>query len=169
MKQVISLCLISAICIGSGVPLFAQKGRQVSTTKVTRGAANKFTEVRAFSDDNGVLIKWKMAAETNGLGFFVYRTDENGTRVVSNSAVLGSAARYGAMRTGGDEYSYFDENGDRSGSYFVRSVAMDGTSIVSDVVPPSYVASLTAVGSAASARFTSAGFRKEAERQTRRE
>ena len=151
MKRVISLCLISAIFTSSVIPAFAQKSRQPRESKIkAQEAANRFGEVRAFSDGSGVLVKWEMAAETNNVGFYVYRIDQNGSRIVSPEMTMGSSSRYGAQRVSGEKYSFFDQNGDTQGAYYIKSVSIDGKALISDTVAPEQVADLRSVGAESS-------------------
>lgn len=148
MKQVTSLCLLFIVFISSGIPAFAQKSRRSLEPKIkAQEASNRFGEIRAYTEGTGVLVKWEMAAETNNFGFYVYRNDGSALNLVSQDAVLGSAATYGASRTSGNQYSVFDRDGNGQSSYYVQSLQMDGKTLVSETVSTEYVADLRTIGS----------------------
>ncbi|MEO7673701.1 MAG: hypothetical protein ABIU09_06445, partial [Pyrinomonadaceae bacterium] len=153
MKRFISLFLLF-IFVSSGIPAFAQKrGRSGDPKPAISDAANRFGQVRAYSDGSGVLIKWEMSAETNNMGFYVYRNDGTGQNVVSQDVVLGSAATLGLGRTSGTQYSIFDRGGSSQASYYVQSLSGDGKTVVSETVSPEYVADLRSIGSESSSEL----------------
>ncbi len=151
MKRILSLGLISAVLFGSALPLAAQRGRDVKTRNIkSPEAANRFETVRAYSDGNGVLVEWQMALETNNVGFNVYRLDGNGTKLVSPSLILGSAAKSGSKSTPGEKYSFYDEEGTLSSVYYIQNHAMDGKSVTSVTAAVETVSDLAMIGNASS-------------------
>ena len=151
MKRIISLSLITAFLCASSTPLIAQRGREtkqfspVKTGTVETG--NKFGSVKAFSDGSGVLVEWKMSAETNNAGFKVFRSDGAETVLASEDVILGSAANRGVKTVAGEEYSFYDANGTAGSVYFVQYLAMDGSVGMSRSAAVEYVADLSGVSS----------------------
>ncbi|MGD9561022.1 MAG: C25 family cysteine peptidase [Pyrinomonadaceae bacterium] len=151
MKRIIALSLIAAFLCAAGAPVNAQRGRTVRDTKgPVADNGNRFASVRAYSDGNGVLIKWEMAAEKNNAGFLIYRLDGSGSALASPEMVLGSAAMYGKRFVAGEKYSFYDIDGTAGSVYFVRSLGMDGTSGNSATAAVEPVSGLELVGSASS-------------------
>lgn len=151
MKRIISLGLITAFLCATSTPLIAQRSRDVKTSKIKAAeSGNRFGSVRAFSDGNGVLVEWQMAAETNNAGFYVHRMDGSESAIVSEM-ILGSAATHGAKTVPGEKYSFYDLEGSTGSVYYVQNVAMDGTAGTSRPSSVEFVADLSAVGSESSA------------------
>lgn len=154
MRRLISLCLILFVLVTSGLPVFAQKSRRSRDTKArVADTSSRFETVRALSDGSGVLVEWKMTAETNNGGFYVYRIDKDGSRVVSPDIILGSSAMYGEKSVNGEKYSFYDAEGDGHGSYYIQSLQMNGKTVVSDTAATEFVTDLRAMGFTASAEL----------------
>src|SRR5687767_10746772 len=100
MKRIITLSIVLAFLCAAAAPLNAQRTRDTRTSKIkTNDTGNRFASVRAFSDGNGVLVEWEMAAETNNAGFLVHRLDGTSSEIASREMILGSSAIYGSKLT----------------------------------------------------------------------
>jgi hypothetical protein len=90
-------------------------------------AQTSFASVRAVSASGGVYVEWTMEAESNNLGFFVYKKGKGGPTLLNGERVVpGTALRIGDDTYFGERYSYFDRTGVPGETYFVESINMDG-------------------------------------------
>ncbi len=95
-------------------------------TPQTKTAESEISAAEAFSDGNGVLLKWQTATETNLIGFNVYRTNGKESVRLNKNLILSSQIRYGHSFGNTGSYTYFDENGGFQGSYTIESVFPNG-------------------------------------------
>ena len=95
----------------------------VFTTEVSGMTAVTLRSVTATRAPHGVLVRWRTAAETDVLGFNVYR-ELNGKRVRINPKPI-AAANTSAGRT----YSYLDRKSPRGKAvrYWIQGVNADGS------------------------------------------
>lgn len=92
MKRITTLSMVLAFLCAGSTPLFAQRTRDLKTSKIrTADPTNRFGSVRAYSDGNGVMVEWEMAAEINNAGFYVYRLDGASAMPASENMILGAA------------------------------------------------------------------------------
>lgn len=95
-----------------------------------------FGSVAASFDGRGVSVKWTMSEETANAGFFVYKSDVNGTRLADELMVPGSWASSRQDTVYGRSYEIYDRFGSMSASYHVEAVNIDGRSTISSTVVP---------------------------------
>ncbi|HEX6126504.1 MAG TPA: C25 family cysteine peptidase [Pyrinomonadaceae bacterium] len=150
MKKAISAVLLASLSVLSAIPIHGQKGRAVGLRKqqqqLTSTASTRFSEVFAYTDGRGVLLKWQMAAEIENIGFHVYRVGKGGMEVVSQANVVGGAALHAReVPSYGETYSFFDRNGTGDSAYFVESISLNGTNTRTEHVYPISVPDLRAV------------------------
>ncbi len=151
MKGLFSALMLVALFISGSLPLFAQKGK--TATRSPRVIARapiqvqpaKFQNARAFSEGRGSWIEWQMVSETNNIGFNVYRIDGKGKQLVSDTLILGSAARYGRHTAYGESYNFFDRNGEIGSVYVIEGMLMDGKLFSSQGFATHYTSDLKAV------------------------
>ncbi len=140
MKKTIFATLIVSFVLALMSTSFAQRSssieKRTSRTDVSRA---HFGEASVIADKRGALITWRMAAEPNIVGYYVYQLDAFGTRLVNKSMLLGPAARAGADEKGGERYQIFDPLGGRGSSYVIESYGLDGRRIVSKQINSKYV------------------------------
>lgn len=155
MKKTASVLLIASFVLTCGLPVFAQKGRiekkalkQAPLWEDTSG----FARTEAFSEGKGALIRWRMNAERNNLGFYVYRVDQDGERAVSDLKP-GSAFTNGKEPLVGGEYEHFDADGSTGSSYFIETHGVDGSRTRSLMVTTNYIADLRTVAGKSSADY----------------
>ncbi len=132
MKRIITIFLVFVFL---GIAAGLASAQRTRGSKISKpGAANRFGSVTASSDGNGVLVEWKMAAESNNAGFYVYRLNGGSYEVVSNEMVLSSALEGGSGKPTGENYSLFDPDGSPGSVYYVRNYALDGSTAISPTV-----------------------------------
>ena len=159
MKKVFSCMVIAVLSLTAILPVFSQKIRNVRTQKVSAEknlpqTDFKLSSAQAFSDGNGVFIRWQAGAENQNLGFFVYRVTEKGTELVSQS-VVPSKSLNTRETISGEKYSYFDRKGDFSTSYYIETLSLNGQRQNSELIVPQYINDLTEVAGLSSAQLIS--------------
>ncbi|MEO6589099.1 MAG: hypothetical protein ABIP06_07205, partial [Pyrinomonadaceae bacterium] len=107
----------------------------------------------AFSDGNGVLLKWQTENETNLIGFNIYRSNSKENIRVNKNFILSSTTRNGKDVDFGGDYNYFDENGAFQNTYSIESIFSDGKRTVVNPVLPRYTSDLKNVSDLSSETY----------------
>lgn len=148
MKKSLSAAFMLGLALFSTAPLQAQK--TIGTSKIAKNdkSSVRYGNAQAFTDGNGVWIEWETVAESNNLGFYVYRISGDANERLNKGLVNGGYMRGEADTPG--KYSYFDATGDSTSAYFIQSVDINGRIVSSKILTPQTVADLTAVAGASS-------------------
>ncbi|CAN5745164.1 hypothetical protein BH20ACI4_BH20ACI4_09600 [soil metagenome] len=156
MKKIIAVLLLFLLS-SSSFSLRGQKIRKTSRTadKAVAAPQTKTVEaeihsVEAFSDGNGVLLKWQTVNETNLIGFNIYRLNGNESVRVNKDLILSSQIRNGQSFGNAGAYSFFDENGGFQGSYTIESIFSGGQRNLSKQIFPRYTYDLINVSALSS-------------------
>jgi Peptidase family C25 len=131
MKKIFTFFVIVIFCQTAILPVFSQKTRnltikRVSSPKTLPQSSVKLSSAEAFSDGNGVYLRWQAESETGNLGFFIYRVGAKGTELVSPAMVGGGSLTSSESVVYGGKYSYFDAKGDATSSYYIESLGSNG-------------------------------------------
>lgn len=137
MKKIIALFVIVVLSSAANMQVFSQK---IKTSKKLPDVINelpiikkndiptdvKLKQAEAFSDGSGVYIRWQTEYENKNLGFYLYRVTAKGAVLVNKGFVAGGRSTSSEDVVYGGIYSYFDENGDPSSSYYIESLQING-------------------------------------------
>lgn len=141
MKRITSIFLLSVMALP--LPAFAQsKGamsKQVpSATKGPRTIAEPtaFATVESFSEGNGAWVRWEMRNEKENLGFYVYRSTSKGP---VSEFLLGAKMKQGLSQASGEQYVFFDPQGQLGDSYYVVAMSVDSSEIRSSNASANFV------------------------------
>ena len=156
MKKIIAAFLLIFVS-SSSFSLLGQKIRKNSRTLEKAIAAQQLKSIEseinaleAFSDGNGVLLKWQTATETNLIGFNIYRTNGKESVRANKDLILSSQIRNGQSFGNSNAYTYFDENSGFQGSYTIESVFQSGKRNLSKQIFPRYTYDLVNVSALSS-------------------
>ncbi len=139
MKKLIAFCVIVVLSTAANLQVFSQKTRNVDNNKIPAAKNEyrvaksetpsdvKLQSAEAFSDGNGVFLKWQAEYENRNLGFLIYREGKSGRELVSQAMIGGGRTISSEDVVYGGTYSYFDANGDSADSYLIESLQMNGT------------------------------------------
>ncbi len=123
MHKPVSFCLILTLLFAALMPTFGQRTlRTLRSEEVVSGDSTKFGDVRAFTDGRGVVVNWKMSAETNNVGFNVYKVSNRGRVQLNNGVIPGSKAHFGDQTAYGERYFFYDVNGRSEDVYNIESL-----------------------------------------------
>ncbi|MEP6900389.1 MAG: hypothetical protein ABJA66_01490, partial [Actinomycetota bacterium] len=155
MKKSFSLSVIVILCLTAILPIFSQKTRNIRNKKVSAPrnlppSNVKLSSADAFSDGNGVYIEWQTATESQNFGFYVYRTGEKGTELVSPSIIGGASLTSTEAVVYGGKYSYFDPKGDFNSSYYIESLGLNGQRQSFEQFYPKYIGNLADIAGSTS-------------------
>ena len=155
MKKIIAFSIIVVLCLSANLPVFSQKIKSVSNKKLTvptklPQSSVKLSSAEAFSDGNGVYLRWQAEFETRNAGFFVYRINAKGAELVSPSMVGGGSLTSSEAIVYGGKYSFFDANGKSTNSYYIESLGLDGKRQTFEGIFPKAVRNLTSVAGSTS-------------------
>lgn len=145
MKKVLTVFIVSIFAFSLSIPAIAQKVGKISRAENVAKTSIEYGNLQAYSDGKGVLLNWRMNAETNNVGFYVYRIREGETTLVSNSLVAGSYMKTGSQPVADNQYEYFDPSGDLRSVYYVQSVDVNGKVLNSQMFSPLQVTDLKSV------------------------
>jgi hypothetical protein len=148
MKQFLSPVLIAAVTIAGAAPVLPQKNikraeNELSTTSrtvATSKARTVFGSAEAYSDGSTSWIRWEMASERSNVGFYVYRLDTDGKKMIGDDLVQGSYFLAGDQPQFGGIYSVRDVDGTHGSAYMIEAIGMDGHRVTSQVISAQYVA-----------------------------
>jgi hypothetical protein len=136
MKKIVAFFVIVMLCSTANIQVFSQKIiKNINSKKIpvtqneTPGNAPsdvKLKTAEAYSDGNGVFIRWQTEYENKNLGFYLYRIGANGPELVNEGFVAGGRTTSSEDVVYGGRYSYFDEKGDAGSSYYIESLQMNG-------------------------------------------
>ena len=162
MKKIVSFLVIAVLCSTANLQVFSQKIRNVNPIKVPVSKKQspviksevptdvKLRSAEAFSDGNGVYLRWQAEYESRNLGFFLYREDKSGRTLVSEGIVRGGRAISSEDVLYGETYSYFDELGNPGSLYYIESFQLNGDRQIVGQVSPLLIDDLTSVAGASS-------------------
>lgn len=166
MRKIISaftLLVVSAQFFGvmgqknNRLPQREIKSAEIPATKNPVTTKNQsepgVSTAQAFSDGNGVLLKWATKSENDLLGFNIYRFDGKGNVKINNSLILSMNLRNTPAAKDGSEYTFFDENGAYQNSYQIEAVYVGKRKIAFDPIVPQYTSSLRSVSNFSSEEF----------------
>lgn len=158
MKRAISLALSAVLLSSSVLPVSAQKRQAPKSEGLSAGTlatgktkkapvalpdSTRFAGFAAFTDGSGVWLSWQMEAEVGNIGFYVYRVEKNGARLLSPAKMVQGAATHGReVPAYGTSYNFYDGEGDGSSAYYVEAFGLDGVLRRTDRIYPQYVSSI---------------------------
>lgn len=165
MKKIITaftLLFVSAQffgVMGQKINRLPQKEIKSAELPATKSPATKnqsepaLSTAQAFSDGNGVLLKWETKSENDLLGFNIYRLDGKGNVKINNSLILSMNLRNTPAAKDGSEYTFFDENGAYQNSYQIEAVYVGKRKAAFNPVVPQYTSDLRNVSNFSSQEF----------------
>ena len=146
MKKIATAAVLFAFVLSACVPAFAQKAKSTRpSVSVSKSGSVQFERVEAFSDGQGVLVRWQMVSETHNAGFYLYRVGLKGLELVNGIMVLGRHSRVKDQTFYGEQYQQYDPQGTSSTTYVVQSLTLDGQRVSSDQISSKFTSSLEAV------------------------
>lgn len=148
MKRIISIFLLSIMALplpalGQSKSVLTKSGSETSKKPPVAVQPTSFEIVESFSEGAGAWVRWRMKAETNNAGFFVYRVGKS-TQPVSD-LIAGASMRDGLPFATGNEYFYFDRQGGIGTSYYVVAMPSAADMVTSRTVASGFVASIDQV------------------------
>ena len=164
MKKTVAFFVIVMLCSMSNIQVFSQKIKNVNKFPVTKNEPPvtknetpgnapsdvKLKSAAAYSDGNGVYIRWQTEYENKNLGFYLYRVGAKGTELVSEGFIGGGRTTSSEDIVYGGIYSYYDENGDSTNAYYIESIQMNGNRKILGQVSTKSVDDLTPLAGASS-------------------
>jgi hypothetical protein len=148
MKKLSTFLVLTSLLFLTTVSISAQRRQDAGRSALKPRTGAELSRSEAFSDGNGVYIKWTTASESKNLGFNVYRVEGGEIVPVNKNLILSERLRMPDQQVSGGEYSFFDASGDFSGQYFIESVSLSGQRKTFSLIFPQYIADLTPVAGA---------------------
>lgn len=150
MKKISTLFVLTSLIILTIFSVSAQKSRTSDISTLQTRTATQIDRAEAFSDGNGVWVRWTTVSESKNLGFNIYRIDGDQAVLINENLIPSVHLRTPDRRVSGGEYGFFDTAGNFDGRYFIESVAFTGERKSFDLILPQYAADLTPIAGASS-------------------
>ncbi len=153
MYRSVCYLIILALVFVSLTPAYAQRSLRtappaeeaaprsldpVGRVEQMQSETTAFGEAHAYTDGRGVVVRWKMATETDNVGFNVYKVAGRGLALVNDSLIPGSKAHYGDQTAYGEAYFYFDGDGQPGDLYVVAYPKANGRFVYSNKIGVEY-------------------------------
>ncbi len=174
MKKIVAFFVIVVLCSAANLQVFSQKIRTVNPGKIPAAKKEtplikdeipvikseiptdvKLRSAEAYTDGNGVYLRWQAEYENRNLGFYLYREDKNGRTLVSEGIVGGGRTISSEDIVNGGAYSYFDELGNAGNTYYIESFQQNGNRRIIGEVSPKSVDDLSSVAGVSSQELAS--------------
>lgn len=127
---------------------------EVPTTKTP--TVSGISTAEAFSDGNGVLVKWQTESENDLIGFNIYRTNGKENVKLNESLITSTNIRNTPAARFGSQYKFFDENGGFQDSYVIENVFGKAGKTTFNPIAPQYTSDLKNVSTLSSEQFRQA-------------
>jgi len=147
MKRSLTIFVFLTVLISSTSVTFGQKLKTAAFGKrvIKVEAAVEIAQPEAFTDGNGVFVRWHTVRESGNLGFYVYRTDKGVREAVENRFVTGGEIKYKGQTLTNEDYSLFDPDGTAQSQYVVVAFEKNGNRTSANAIFPSYISDLSKV------------------------
>lgn len=142
MYRIKSLLLVAFLIIAASIPLNAQKRLSGQLQMPVLQNSTEFDSLNAFSDGEGVWIRWQMKTEQNNLGFNVYRISDGKSEVANPNFIPGGYMRSAEESVVGELYSFYDPHGGIGTAYVIETLAINGGKITSERIFTQYIQDL---------------------------
>lgn len=159
MNKVLGTIVFLVIINLTSFEVFAQKSKtrrvvtETPSFAKTRNESVRFGKIEAFSDGNGVLIKWHTRFEQDNLGFDIYRLNGKSVSKVNRTLVEGSYLQSNLNADKGRSYTFFDPKGTFSSVYRIKNTSIGRINRTSLPFLPRYEPNFKNVSSYSSAEF----------------
>lgn len=151
MKKIFTILVLTSLAFITTLNLSAQKRQKTDLfNSNARATGVQLSRAEAFSDGNGVWLRWATESESKNLGFNIYRTRADETVLVTPSLIVSEYLRMPEREVSAREYSFFDAGGSFDGKYYIESVSLSGQKKTFDLILPQYVSDLTPIAGASS-------------------
>ena len=137
MKKIVSIIFLVFFVCSACIPAFAQQARSIRNP-VVRGFIAEYERISAFSDGQGVFMRWEMKSELNNVGFLVYRTGETGLELVSPGLIMSSHAGAGQRPAYGEAYEFYDPAGTLDSTYVIQNQFANGNRVSTNPFNPKF-------------------------------
>lgn len=150
MKKLSAILVLTSFVLFTNVNISAQLRQKSDFIKLIPRTAAQISRAEAFTDGNGVWLRWSTASETKNLGFDIYRLDGDKWTIVNANLIVSENLRMPAQGFSGRQYSFFDPTGGADDKYYIESVGLNGRKQTFSLIFPQYVGDLTPFAGASS-------------------
>lgn len=150
MKKISAFLVLTSLVFLTTFNVLAQRRQKSDVFRSNPRTTTQLSRAEAFSDGDGVWLRWTTASESKNLGFNIYRIDGDKSIIVNQNLIPSVHLRLPDQGVSGGEYSFFDTTGNFSGKYFIESVSLSGQKQTFNLILPQYVNDLTPIAGASS-------------------
>jgi len=149
MKKILVVSLILLVVLSVNVPISAQVLKGSKSNVRTLKNPVSYQNAGAFSDGQGVWLKWDTKIESQNLGFYVYRVNGAEREQVS-PFITGAYMKARENKITAGSYSFFDRFGDVNSDYVIESFHLNGQKHDSNLIQTRIVADLATIAGVSS-------------------
>jgi hypothetical protein len=155
MKNFLNIIVVFVLVVSMTPWATAQKYRQkqINSADLSSGESLEFENVEAFTDGNGVLIKWNTKIEKGNIGFNIYRVDGKDRLKINKNLVSGQYLKSNLETPGGDSYLFFDTKGSINAIYQIENISVNTINQKSELIYTQFVTNLRNVSAQTSSEF----------------
>ena len=135
-KTAVVTLLVILACVFSTTS-FAQRSRAIKGS-IVRDSIAQYKGIDAFSDGQGVFVRWVMKSELANVGFFVYRAGASGPELVSPGMIMSSYAGLTNRTLSDGTYEFYDVAGTLDSTYFITNQFANGNRLSTDAFRPKF-------------------------------
>ena len=150
MKKISSFLVLISLVFLTTFNVLAQRIQKSDVVRSKSRTAVELSRAEAFSDGNGVWLRWTTASESKNLGFNIYRIDGDENVLVNPNIIPSAHLRMPDQGASGREYSFFDTTGGFGGKYYIETISLSGEKKTFNLILPQYVNDLTPIAGATS-------------------
>lgn len=153
MKRILLTLILFSTLSFANIDVFAQRLKSPSENIESVETPVRYASLKAFSDGRGAWLEWRTGAETDNLGFYVYRLTNNQMHLVSESMIAGAYLQARENKISAGTYSFFDPQGSSNSIYQIESFHLNNQRHRSDFIRTQAVKNLAAVAGMTSEQF----------------
>ena len=150
MNKKTAMTFLIVFCLLSNLFVAAQNPKDARARLNEAKPTIDFARAEAFSDGEGVWLRWQTSVEAENLGFNVYRIAGDQVTKANPHLIGGAYFASGEQIAYGRDYSFFDTNGSPDAIYYIESVSVSGQKQAFNSFSVKAVKDLTAVAGASS-------------------
>lgn len=128
MKKIFAFVILTIFVFSPLFDALGQKTRKSLQLPKKTETSDEIRRAEAFSDGNGVWLRFQTENDKNVIGFNIYRINGNSSVRINPNMIPGGYFRAEQTGRAGGEYTHFDEKGNFQSVYFIERIDINGQS-----------------------------------------
>lgn len=128
MKKFFAFVVLTTFVFSPLFDALGQKARKTSQLPKKTESSVEIRRADAFSDGNGVWLRFQTENDKNVIGFNIYRLNGNSSVRINPNMIPGGYFRAEQTGQAGGEFTFFDEKGGFQSAYSIERIDINGQS-----------------------------------------